>query len=205
MDHGGRACADVCCDSLALAWLLDGSSGTEHTTLPKMKSTYLIMGEPGIGKTTLIRQVVSTMRLKASGFYTEDLRTRGVREGFRLVTLDGETALLAAAGLSGSLQVSKYGVDLQELERVGVGALQRGLQRGQVLVVDEIGKMQLTDRAFRQTIFAAVRDGHPLLGTIMSGRNPYAEKIKAHRNVELLTLTEWNRAEILAILRDHFV
>ena len=169
-----------------------------------MKTAYLVTGDPGAGKTTLIRQVVSTMCIRASGFYTEDLRNRGIREGFRLVTLDGETALLAAAGHPGLVKVSKYGVNLQELERVGVAALERALQRGHVLVADEIGRMQLYSRLFRQTILMAVRDGHPILGTIMAGRNQYADRIKGHRNVELLELTEGNRDEVLALLRARF-
>jgi nucleoside-triphosphatase len=103
------------------------------------------------------------------------------------------------------VQVSIYGVDVQELERVGVAALQQGLERGYVLVVDEIGKMQLYSRLFRQTILSAVRSGHPLLGTVMCGRNPYADKIKSHGNVELLTLAEENRRELLALLRTKFV
>lgn len=170
-----------------------------------MKSAYLVTGEPGVGKTTLIRQVVSTMRLRAGGFYTEDLRTGGAREGFRIVTLDGEIALLASAGHPGPVHVSKYGVDLEELERVGVAALRRAMDRGHVAVADEIGRMQLFSRAFRQTVFEAVRAGHPLLGTIMAGRNPYADRIRTHRNVEILTLTESNRPEILAFLRSKFV
>jgi nucleoside-triphosphatase THEP1 len=144
------------------------------------------------------------MRLRAAGFYTEDLQSRGVREGFRIVTLDGEMALLAATGHPGPVQVSKYGIDLEELERVGVSALRRGMDRGHVVVADEIGKMQLYSRAFRQTILEAVRNGHPLLGTIMQGRNPYAEKIRRHRNVELIVLTQDNRADVLALLRTQF-
>jgi nucleoside-triphosphatase len=170
-----------------------------------MKTAYLVTGEPGIGKTTLIRQVISTMRMRAAGFYTEDLRTGGVREGFRIVTLDGDTALLAAMGHPGPVSVSKYGVDLSELERVGLPPLRRAIERRHVLVVDEIGRMQLFSRDFRQTIFDAVRSGHPLLGTIMLGRNDYADRIKKHKNVELLTLTEQNRQEVLTLLRTKFV
>lgn len=170
-----------------------------------MKTAYLVTGAPGIGKTTLIRQVVSTMRMRAAGFYTEDLQNSGMREGFRLVTLDGDMALLASGRHPGPVRVSKYGVDLQELERVGVAALQRALDRGYVLVADEIGKMQLYSRPFRQTIFQAVRSGHPVLGTIMLGRNPYADRMKAHRNVEVLTLSDDNRNEVLTLLRSKFV
>ncbi|PZS06123.1 MAG: AAA family ATPase [Chloroflexi bacterium] len=170
-----------------------------------VKSAYLIIGAPGVGKTTLIRQVVSTMRLRAGGFYTEDLQSGGSREGFRIVTLDGEMGLLAATGRPGNMTVSKYGVDLQELERVAVPALQGAMRRGHVMIADEIGKMQLYSSAFRHTILDAVRAGHPLLGTIMAGRNPYADRIKSQRNVEILELTESNRAEILATLRARFV
>jgi nucleoside-triphosphatase len=170
-----------------------------------MKTAHLVTGDPGVGKTTLIRQVVSTMRLRAAGFYTEDLRSGGTREGFRIVTLDGEMALLAAAGHPGAVNVSKYGVDVKELERVGVPALRRAMERGHVAVADEIGKMQLYSRPFRHMIFDLVREGHPLLGTIMVGRNPYADRIKAHRNVELYTLTKSNRVEVLGLLRSRFV
>jgi nucleoside-triphosphatase len=161
-----------------------------------MKTAYLVTGEPGIGKTTLIRQVVSTMRMRAAGFYTEDLQNSGVREGFRIVTLDGDIALLASGGHPGPIRISKYGVDLQELDRVGVAALRRAMERGHVLVADEIGKMQLYSRPFRQTVFEAVRNGHPLLGTIMLGRNHYAE---------VLHLTDENRNELLTFLRSKFV
>ncbi len=170
-----------------------------------MKSAYLVTGAPRIGKTTIIRQVVSTMRLRAAGFYTEDLRASGNREGFRLVTLDGDIALLAASGHPGPVKISKYGVDLSELERVGVTALQTAIDHQHVMVVDEIGKMQLFSRAFRQAIFEAIRSSHPLLGTIMYGRNPYADRIKAHDNVEIIELTDANRAEVLAHLRARFV
>ena len=170
-----------------------------------MKSAYLVTGSPGVGKTTLIRQVVSTMRMRAGGFYTEDLRADGAREGFRIVTLDGTTALLAAAGHPGPIHVSKYGLALDELERVGVSALRGALDHGHVMVADEIGRMQLFSRAFRQTVLRAVKDGHPLLGTIMAGRNPYADRIKEHRHVEVLELTPENRQEMLDFLRSKFV
>jgi nucleoside-triphosphatase THEP1 len=170
-----------------------------------VKSAYLVTGGPGVGKTTLIRQVVSTMRMRAGGFYTEDLRTAGTREGFRIVTLDGDMALLAAAGHPGPVQVSKYGVAVDELNRVGVAALRGAMERGHVMVVDEVGRMQLFSRDFRQLILDAVKGGHPLLGTVMQGRNPYADRIKAHRNVEVLVLTPDNRQDILDFLRSKFV
>jgi nucleoside-triphosphatase len=51
-----------------------------------MKQVYLLTGKPGTGKTSLIKQAVAGMGSKAGGFYTEEIRSEGVRLGFRLVT-----------------------------------------------------------------------------------------------------------------------
>ena len=59
-----------------------------------MKRVYLLTGRPGTGKTSIIKQAVAGMKGEAGGFYTEEIRSRGVREGFRLVTLDGHSAIL---------------------------------------------------------------------------------------------------------------
>ena len=58
-----------------------------------MKRAWLLTGPPGVGKTSVIRQAVT--RLEAGGFYTEEMRESGIRQGFRLVTLDGKGAMLA--------------------------------------------------------------------------------------------------------------
>ncbi len=51
----------------------------------------LITGGPGSGKTTIVRQAASAAGVRAGGFYTEEVRSGGVRQGFRIVTLDGKT------------------------------------------------------------------------------------------------------------------
>ena len=93
-----------------------------------MKQVYLLTGRPGTGKTSIIRQVVAGMRGKAGGFYTEEIRSRGIRQGFRLVTLDGQSAILAHIDIHSPYRVSKYGVDIDSLDRIGVSALHRAVR-----------------------------------------------------------------------------
>jgi len=89
----------------------------------------LLTGRPGTGKTSLIKQAVAEMKGKAGGFYTEEIRSQGVRQGFKLVTLDGQDAILAHIDIHSPYRVSKYGVDIDSLDRVGVSALHQAARQ----------------------------------------------------------------------------
>jgi nucleoside-triphosphatase len=72
-----------------------------------MGQALLLTGRPGVGKTTVIRAVVARLHGKAGGFYTEEIRERGRRTGFRLVALDGTTGTLASVNVSGGPSSSR--------------------------------------------------------------------------------------------------
>lgn len=55
-----------------------------------MGRTILLAGRPGVGKTTVIKQVVDMLGGEAGGFYTEEIRQGGRRLGFKIITLEGE-------------------------------------------------------------------------------------------------------------------
>ena len=76
-----------------------------------MKRALLLTGQPGTGKTALIKEALARTRVKGGGFYTEEIRTGGIRQGFRIVALDGQEAILAHISISSPYQVSKYRVD----------------------------------------------------------------------------------------------
>jgi nucleoside-triphosphatase len=165
-----------------------------------MKRVYLLTGTPGTGKTSLIKQVVAVMKGKAGGFYTEEIRTKGVRQGFRLVTLDGEDAILAHVNTQSRYRVGKYGVNIDSMERVGVPALHKALQQCDLVVVDEIGKMELFSASFRTAVSQIIESGKRMLGTITLNPHPWADAIKQHPQVNLITVTRANHQQVLAEL-----
>jgi len=162
-----------------------------------MKQVYLLTGRPGTGKTSLIKQVVVGMTGKAGGFYTEEIRSGSERQGFRLVTLDGQEAILAHVNIKSPYRVSKYGVDINSLDRVGVSALNQAAKECQLVVVDEIGKMELFSANFREDVFKIISSGKKVLGTIMSSANPWADTIKRQPQVNLIEVTRTNHQQIL--------
>jgi len=167
-----------------------------------MKQVYLLTGQPGTGKTRIIKQAIAEMKGKAGGFYTEEIRSQGVRQGFKLITLEGQTAILAHINFHGPYRVSKYGVDVDSLDKVGVSALNQAAQECDLVVIDEIGKMELFSAKFREAVSNILNSGQRLLGTIMLSPNPYADAIKRQPQVNLVTVTRTNHQQVLEELRD---
>lgn len=160
-----------------------------------MGQALFLTGRPGVGKTTVIRVVVARLRRDAGGFYTEEIREGGVRTGFRLVALDGPAGTLASVNISGPIRVGKYGVDLHDLEEVGVKALWRAVEQPDisVVVIDEIGKMELVSPAFREAVLAALDGPKVVLATVMARSHPWVDKLKAGEGVTLVEVTLANR------------
>jgi nucleoside-triphosphatase len=162
-----------------------------------MKRVLLLTGQPGTGKTALITKALTKIKIKAAGFYTEEIRTGGIRQGFRIVTLDGQEGILAHVGISSPYQISKYRVDTAALERVGVSALRRAVQEFDLIVIDEIGKMELISPQFREGVTRAINSDKKVLGTIMFNPHPFADEIKRHPEVEILLVTKANHIEVM--------
>jgi nucleoside-triphosphatase len=161
-----------------------------------MKSVCLISGPPGSGKTSIIKQMISTPGIKASGFFTEEIRTGVIREGFRLVTIDGDEALLAHMGIRSPNRIGKYGVDLSVMDNLAVNTLIKAAATNDIIVIDEIGKMELLSRVFKSTVLAIIESGKRVLGTIMLKSDPWADMIKQKAQVKLFMLSRYNRTEV---------
>ncbi|MDH4291082.1 MAG: NTPase [Dehalococcoidia bacterium] len=167
-----------------------------------MKRALLLTGKPGTGKTALIKEALARTKVKGGGFYTEEIRTGGIRQGFRIVTLDGQEAILAHVDISSPYAVSKYKVDTGALDRVGVSALYRALQESDLVVIDEIGKMELLSPQFKEAVTQALDSGKKVLGTIMLNHHPFADEIKRHPEAEVLLVTRDNRTEVMKKVLD---
>jgi nucleoside-triphosphatase len=108
-----------------------------------MVKNIFITGLPGCGKTTLIKEILKELKIPAKGFFTEEIRKEGERIGFKIVTLSKKEGILAEKGFKSLYRVSKYGVILKDLEEIGVREIEEGLKGDFLIVVDEIGKMEL--------------------------------------------------------------
>ena len=169
-----------------------------------MNRRILLTGHPGCGKTTLVKRVVNELAVPAGGFYTEEIRERGERVGFKIITLDGQKALLAHEDFTTPQRVGKYGLDLSALETVGVGALREAMRARQLVVLDEIGPMELRSAIFRDAVSEALDSGAPILATIVARSLPFADAIKKRPDVTVIEVRPENRRQLLSELSDQF-
>jgi nucleoside-triphosphatase len=63
-----------------------------------------------------------------------------------------------------------------------------------VVVIDEIGKMELFSTAFREAVLAGLDSSKAVIGTITLARSPWVEALKARPDVTLLEVTAANRS-----------
>ena len=90
----------------------------------RRRNVLLLTGVPGIGKTTVIRDLAASLSgWRVAGFYTEEIRVAGQRHGFRAVTFDGRERVMAHVDYRGPHRVGKYGVDVAAIDALAESAL----------------------------------------------------------------------------------
>jgi nucleoside-triphosphatase THEP1 len=161
------------------------------------KKNILFTGEPGCGKSTLIERILPRLGGTATGFFTRETRERGRRTGFSIETLDGKRGVLArvsgkGTGAGGSPRIGRYAVNLEDIDRVAVPSI-IPRKPGEVVVVDEIGKMECLSPRFREALLGALESDHPVVATVALRGTPFIEAVKAREDVLVILLSEENR------------
>ena len=77
-----------------------------------------ITGNPGCGKTTLIKEITLPYIEKVGGFYTEEIREGSSRLGFKLHTFIGESGIMALKGMKSQYKLNKYGIDIEIIDKI---------------------------------------------------------------------------------------
>jgi nucleoside-triphosphatase len=158
-----------------------------------MGRAILLTGHPGVGKTTIIKQVIAQLAYPAGGFYTEEIRENGARAGFKIVTLDGRAGVLAHTILRSRNRLGRYAVDIGVVDTLAVDSIRRAAASNQIVIIDEIGPMELFSTRFYETVMETLQSDAVVLGTIVKRHHPSADKIKALPNIKLLEATIENR------------
>ncbi|MFX1286532.1 MAG: NTPase [Promethearchaeota archaeon] len=169
----------------------------------------LITGRPGIGKTTLIKKIVTEIkRLRPNwhitGFYTSECRQKGRRIGFDIHTLDGQQGVLARlidTEFKSNFRVGKYSVDVTDLNDIAVPLL---YQQAELVIIDELGKMELFSPQFREAVEYALDNQSRILATIPYYENIFLTSIKHKSSVQIWELNRSNQKKVFEKIVELF-
>lgn len=157
-----------------------------------------ITGLPGAGKTYALVKVIEMLEadgLKVGGMITEPIVKKNRREGFYV--MDWATKVrrvFASKDIESKTMVGRFGVDISALEEVGVQALRYATQNSDVIVIDEVGKMEVESPNFIAAVKEALEADKPLILTLhKKSRNPLLQDIRRRDDVRILEVTPVNR------------
>jgi len=167
------------------------------------KKNILITGFPGVGKTTLIKKLTENpIDLKPVGFYTEEIREKGIRKGFKLISLDGGEGILSHVDVKSPYTVGKYKVDIDGFENF-IDYIPFFDPTSSFIIIDEIGKMECLSEKFKKLLKEILDSEKVLVATIALKGGGFIEEIKKRDDIKLFEMKQDNRESLLfEILRN---
>ncbi len=152
---------------------------------------YVITGPPGCGKTTTIRLIAEKLRLigiPIGGMITSEVRRGGIRVGFEILDVStGKSLPLAGLG-NEEPRIGKYSVYISNIEEIGVKSILQAIDNNSVVIIDEVGPMELMSRKFIESVERALSQSRIIVATVhFTSRHQLAEKLrrKATRLIQL--------------------
>jgi nucleoside-triphosphatase THEP1 len=175
--------------------------------LDRNPKNILLTGPPGCGKSTLVETLIHPRNPSFRGFYTREIREKGRRVGFAIITLEGRQGILAHEKSRKHPQLGKYGVHLEELERLAVPSMNPS-RPDEIVIIDEIGKMECLSAPFREALVQVLDSPNRVVATIALKGTPFIEEVKSRPDVVLLQVSESNRSSLAEslhrfLLRNH--
>jgi len=171
------------------------------TLFTMKKSNILVTGPPGCGKSTVIEKVINGMEGPATGFFTREIKEKGRRVGFSINTVDGREGILAHQNIRSQFRVGKYGVNIEDIDSLAISAIIPA-QRNQVIVIDEIGKMECCSDLFKKTLIQVLDSPNCVIGSIALKGGAFIQGIKNRDDVTVISVTPETRDSLVEEILD---
>ena len=156
------------------------------------RKNVFITGPPRCGKSTLMGKLIASFEKPTIGFFTRQITEKGQRVGFSITTLDGKEGVLAHVNMKGRFKVGKYTVNLLDIDQIAVPSMLPSTA-DDVVVVDEVGKMECFSPIFKQVLMKLLDSDHQVIGSIAQKGDKFIQEIKARDDVLLFNVSAQNR------------
>ena len=169
-----------------------------------IKERIVITGRPGVGKTTLIEKVIAELSIPVGGMITKEIRKCDHRVGFSVIDIaTGAEGILAHIHQQNGPKMGRYRVKLRDLEKIGIAAIDSALSDGTLVVIDEIGPMELTSSKFIPAVERVVESDVPfIISTHAKLDHPLIHHLR--QAFTLYRVKLGNRDELIELIRQEF-
>lgn len=165
-----------------------------------MPNNFLITGRPGSGKTSIISRTVESLKdrgLNAGGLYCPEIREGGVRQGFKMVDLmTGYSKILAHVDQETGPRVSKYRVNVPNVDEMSRASIGSALEKADFIVIDEIAPMEVYSDGFKKIVESALDSPKPLLAVIhQRSKSGFIGDVKKRSDVRIFQVKRGSKIE----------
>jgi len=169
------------------------------------KRVFVLTGGPGSGKTIVVTKIVAALKMRGvrvGGMVSREAREREARVGFEIEDIaSGKRGWLAHINQAVGPTVGKYRVNLRDLDSVGVQAITSGLSISNIVVIDEIGPMELFSENFKAATSKALKSDKLLIAVVhWKARDRLVLEAKTRDDAEVFVVTTENREELPKLL-----
>lgn len=153
----------------------------------------LIDGLPRVGKTTAVQRVLSLAKVRCGGFFSAAV-SKQFYTNFRLVSVQGPHRSVSSQELLRRFDIpGVIGFNLEDLENFGVPAVLHALETCDVVVIDQLGTLEVSSEKFRRVVDRVLNSDKVCLATVTSSNVPYIEAIRKRPDVSIYEINRSNR------------
>jgi nucleoside-triphosphatase len=163
-----------------------------------MKTKILLTGPPRCGKSTLILKLINYCLendIPIDGFLTPEVREANKRIGFDIecITTKEKKRLARIGNFETQYKLGKYHIFIEEFESIITQLENLELKKIKLIIIDEIGKMELFSHKFQTFIKSIFSSNLNIIATIGQNlRHPLKDYLLNLPDTLLYTLTREN-------------
>jgi Predicted nucleotide kinase len=175
-----------------------------------MPANVFLTGPIRLGKSTLLSQVITESGLPVGGYFVQRLMQAGRTMAFRLADAACEPYIpdIEVRKIDKYADIIGYiGEKMtwhpEVLEEKGTALIRQALSAGKPLVLmDELGRIELKAPGFQQAVFDALDSQQLVLGVLKQESNAFLDAIRSREDVLVLDLNHMTHDKALLELTN---
>ncbi|MCL5804323.1 MAG: NTPase [Candidatus Thermoplasmatota archaeon] len=157
-----------------------------------------ITGPVGSIKSEALKKIIEMLENQGSkvhGVLVSEITNGNKVVGYSIYDLyTKKKVVFAETSIISRVKIDKIGVDTRLLEDFLVPSLQKAREMADVIVIDELGKLENTSKAIQKEITETLEGTKPLIITLhKKSRNPVLQEIRSLEGVRVFDITPINR------------